>query len=131
MSDRRQRDDANHVKLPSPLIADCRRPERGVAALRNANRQPVVSEVAFELVGSEHDVSDASRLGLSDEIRMDPGGPQSLVIGLNNGVAASQEAVEYELSVYRRVGAFWLSTGTEPRLIGRPGGTPRHQGGPK
>ena len=34
-------------------------------------------------------------------------------------------------NVYRRVGAFWLSTGTEPRLIGRPGGRPRHQGGPK
>src|SRR5215211_8697323 len=28
-------------------------------------------------------------------------------------------------NVYRRVGAFWLSTGTEPRLIGRPGPRPR------
>ncbi len=37
----------------------------------------------------------------------------------------------YVPNVYRRVGAFWLSTGTEPRLIGRPGGRPRHQGGPK
>ena len=32
---------------------------------------------------------------------------------------------------YRRVGACGLSTGTEPRLIGRPGPRPRHQGGPK
>ena len=32
--------------------------------------------------------------------------------------------------VYRGVGAFALSTGTEPRLIGRPGPRPRRPGGP-
>ena len=54
--------------------------------------------------------------------------------GLDRGARVARVDRAYTANVpslYRPVGASWLSTGTEPRLIGRPGPRPRHQGGPK